>query len=146
MFAGSNKRWMDRHQYQCLKCHHVSGEKRVRPRYRIMDHFLLQHLSLDQAPYCKICLFRSFKLEDLRRHTTSFPRHKTILKEKGLEESDDFLIKNTNPHTVGPRDVAPVKEKDTLTLALSRWPRLSGGCVRCNSINTQKRHNIITSR
>ena len=115
--------WRDRHQYQCLKCHHVTGEERVGPRYRIMDHFLRQHLSLDQAPfYCRLCLFRSYKWEDLRRHTTSFPRHKLIMREKGLEDSEEFLVKNPNAYVVGPRDVAPVEQKvngkDTLTLAL----------------------------
>ena len=40
------------------------------------------------------------------------------MREKGLEESEDFLVKNTNPYTVGPRDAAPVKEMETLTLAL----------------------------
>ncbi|KAH3817417.1 hypothetical protein DPMN_118951 [Dreissena polymorpha] len=57
--------WNDRKRYQCLRCYHVTGEERVGPRYRIMDHFLHQHLSLDQAPFhCKLYLFRCFQLED----------------------------------------------------------------------------------
>ncbi|KAH3841544.1 hypothetical protein DPMN_115010 [Dreissena polymorpha] len=110
--------WSDRKRYQCLRCYHVNGEEKVGPRYRILDHFLRQHLSLDQAPFhCKLCLFRCFQLEDLQRHVTNFPRHRVLLREKGVEDSESYLVRNPNPYTVGPRDVAPVAE-DPLSRAV----------------------------
>ncbi|KAH3818167.1 hypothetical protein DPMN_119763 [Dreissena polymorpha] len=110
--------WSDRKRYQCLRCYHVNGEEKVGPRYRILDHFLRQHLSLDQAPFhCKLCLFRCFQFRDLQRHVKNFPRHRMLLQEKGVEDSESYLVRNPNPYTVGPRDVAPVAE-DTLSQAV----------------------------
>ncbi|KAH3837372.1 hypothetical protein DPMN_110759 [Dreissena polymorpha] len=83
-----------------------------------MDHFLRQHLLLDQAPFhCKMCLFRCYQFEDLLRHVNNFPRHRMLLREKGVEDSESCLIKNPNPYAVGRRDVASVSE-DTLSLAV----------------------------
>ncbi|KAH3832775.1 hypothetical protein DPMN_106070 [Dreissena polymorpha] len=103
--------WSDRKRYQCLRCYRVTGEERVGPWYRIMDHFLRKHLSLDQAPFhCKLCLFRCFQLEDLQRHDTNVLLHRMLLREKGVQDSESYIVRNPNPYTVGPRDVASVAE------------------------------------
>ncbi|KAH3728471.1 hypothetical protein DPMN_054428 [Dreissena polymorpha] len=40
-----------------------------------------------------------------------------LLREKGVEDSESYLVRNPNPYTVGQRDVAPVVE-DTLSRAV----------------------------
>ncbi|KAH3738265.1 hypothetical protein DPMN_044896 [Dreissena polymorpha] len=40
-----------------------------------------------------------------------------LLQEKGVEDSESYLVRNPNPYTIGPRDVAPVAE-DTLSQAV----------------------------
>ncbi len=84
-----------RRAYQCLKCLHRSDKTFIEARYRVHNHYLKEHVSLNAVPfYCKWCLFRSFKREDLEKHVHSYPRHKAVLREKGVHEDVDYLIEN----------------------------------------------------
>ncbi len=90
-----------RRAYQCLKCWHRSDKVFIEARYRVFNHFLKEHVSLDAVPYyCKWCLFRAFKREDLDRHVNGYPRHQAVLREKGVSDSADFLVENRYEHAV----------------------------------------------
>ncbi|KAH3769210.1 hypothetical protein DPMN_170462 [Dreissena polymorpha] len=72
-----------RRAYQCLKCYHRMDKVYIEAKYRVYNHFLKEHMSLDQAPfYCRLCLFRCFKREELDKHFSSFRRHQLVLQEK----------------------------------------------------------------
>ncbi|KAH3855214.1 hypothetical protein DPMN_097778 [Dreissena polymorpha] len=66
-----------------------------------------KHMSLGQAPYyCRLCLFRCFKREELEKHVHSFRRHALVLQEKNNPESPEFLVSNPFPYPITDRDVA----------------------------------------
>ncbi|KAH3872079.1 hypothetical protein DPMN_035292 [Dreissena polymorpha] len=71
-------------------------------------------MSLDQAPfYCRLCLFRRFKREELDKHVSSFRRHQLVLQEKNIPDSPDFLVSNPTPYSITDRDVAILSAEDS---------------------------------
>ena len=121
-----------RRAYQCLHSLHKKDEIYIEAKYRVANHILKHHLSLDDVPYyCKLCLFRCFKEGELRDHVRTFGRHALMLKEKGIQDSDEMLVINKVPYVIGERDMvalsveesarhwaSKVKGKDLLTQAV----------------------------
>ncbi|XP_052238636.1 uncharacterized protein LOC127849933 [Dreissena polymorpha] len=99
----NNKSTKDDNRRSFVRCYNCNRE----------NHFARECPNEHQ----QLCLFRCFQLEHLQRHVTNFPRHRMLLREKGVEDSESYLVRNPNPYTVGPRDVAPVAE-DTLSRAV----------------------------
>ncbi|KAH3813568.1 hypothetical protein DPMN_142029 [Dreissena polymorpha] len=85
----------------------------IEAKYRVYNHFLKDHMSLDQAPYyCRLCLFRCFKCEELEKHVHSF-RHALVLREKNIPNSPEFLVSNPSPYLISDRDVAVLSAEES---------------------------------
>ena len=103
-----------RRAYQCLRCLHKKNEVYIEAKYRVTNHILKHHLSLDDVPcYCKLCLFRCFKESELREHVKTFARHALMLKEKGVQDSPDMLVVNRFPYVIGERDMVALSAEES---------------------------------
>lgn len=103
-----------RKAYQCLRCLHKKGKIYIEAKYRVYNHFLKEHLGLDDVPHhCKLCLFRCLKRSDLEAHVKSFPRHATLLREKDLVDTGDMLVTNTSPYIISEKDIVPLSDAES---------------------------------
>jgi hypothetical protein len=129
-FSSSGQR---RRAYQCLKCYHRMDKVYVEAKYRVYNHFLKEHMSLDQAPYyCRLCLFRCFKREELEKHVHSFRRHNLVLQEKNIPDSPEFLVSNSSPYLITDRDVAALSAEDSKRhwLSISKKPDILSQAIQ----------------
>ncbi|KAH3859362.1 hypothetical protein DPMN_102081 [Dreissena polymorpha] len=90
-------------------------------------------MSLDQAPYyCRLCLFRCSKREELEKHVYSFRRHKVVLKEKNIPDSPEFLASNPSPYLITDREVAALSAKESKHhwLSISKKPDILSQAIQ----------------
>ncbi|KAH3736362.1 hypothetical protein DPMN_042925 [Dreissena polymorpha] len=129
-FSSSSQR---RRAYQCLKCYHRMDKVYIEAKYRVYNHFLKEHMSLDQAPYyCRLCLFRCFKREELEKHVHSFRRHALVLQEKNIPDSPEFLVSNQSPYLITDRDVAVLSAEESKRhwLSISKKPDILSQAIQ----------------
>ncbi|KAH3742449.1 hypothetical protein DPMN_049192 [Dreissena polymorpha] len=129
-FSSSSQR---RRAYQCLKCYHRMDKVYIEAKYRVYSHFLKEHMSLDQAPYyCRLCLFRCFKREELEKHVHSFRRHALVLQEKNIPDSPEFLVSNQSPYLITDRDVAVLSAEESKRhwLSISKKPDILSQAIQ----------------
>ena len=82
---------------------------------RIEEHMMMTHLSLTQAPYyCKLCLFRCQKREQLDHHVEVKKRHKRVAEKRNIKDSSVCLVANAKPHVFGPRDYVMLSSEQSL--------------------------------
>lgn len=123
--ASGNKRGR---AYQCLRCLHRTGKEMVDARYRVENHILKTHLSLDEVPhYCTLCLFRCQKRADLEDHVRSYRRHAVLTSEKGIIDHTACLVSNTSPYILGDRDILTLTQEESALHWASRTKK--GDCL-----------------
>ncbi|MEW8446381.1 MAG: hypothetical protein AB2661_21050 [Candidatus Thiodiazotropha sp.] len=85
--------------YQCMPCFHKEGKETIDVRGRVEEHILKNHVSLDEVPfYCRLCLFRCQRREQLIQHVTSYARHREMANKRGVTDNSQFLVTSPNPH------------------------------------------------
>ena len=59
------------------------------------------HLSLSDVPfYCRLCLFRCKKREQLLSHITGYPQHVQMANLRGVTNHSEYLHENTDPYVI----------------------------------------------
>ena len=87
--------------YQCLHCLKKPGKRVIDIRCRLEDHIFKMHLSLSDVPfYCRLCLFRCKKREQLLSHITGYPQHVQMATLRGVTNHAEFLHENTDPYVI----------------------------------------------
>ena len=106
--------------YQCMHCYHKEGQKVIDVKYRMEDHILRLHMTLEQAPfYCKLCFFRCFKWEQLVDHITSYRRHIAMAHKGNVVNHSDFLVRNTQAYKISQLDYCALSAEDSINHFLS---------------------------
>ena len=87
--------------YQCLHCLKKPGKRVIDIRCRLEDHIFKMHLSLSDVPfYCRLCLFRCKKREQLLSHITGYPQHVQMATLRGVTNHAEFLHENPDPYVI----------------------------------------------
>ena len=85
--------------YQCIPCYHKEGKETIDVKGRIEEHILKNHVSLDEVPYyCRLCLFRCQRHDQLLQHVTSYARHREMVNKRKVTDHSQFLLTSPNPH------------------------------------------------
>lgn len=101
--------------YQCMPCFHKEGKETIDVRGRIEEHILKNHVSLDEVPYyCRLCLFRCQRREQLFQHVTSYARHREMAIKRGVTDNSQFLVTSLNPHQFTERDYIKLSAEASL--------------------------------
>ena len=91
--------------WQCMRCLNEEGKRVVDRKSRIEKHLMKTHLSLTQVPYyCKLCLFRCQKREQLDHHVDVHKRHKLMAEKRNIKDRSVCLVAKAKPHVFGPGD------------------------------------------
>ncbi|KAH3839967.1 hypothetical protein DPMN_113407 [Dreissena polymorpha] len=105
----------------------------IEAKYRVYNHFLKEHISLDQAPYyCRLCLFRCFKRKELEKHFHSFRRFNLVLQEKNIPDSPEFLVSNPSPYLITDRHAAVISAEESKRnlLSISKKPDILSQAIQ----------------
>ena len=106
--------------WQCLRCYHREQKRTVDRKGRIEDHIMKVHLALEEVPYyCRLCLFRCQRQEQLRSHVTAHKRHVEMAAKRNITDHESCLVFNANPHIIGPIDYVALSAEDSLAHFLS---------------------------
>ena len=106
--------------YRCTRCNKM-GNQVIDVKYRVADHILKYHLSLDQVPYyCTLCLFRCNEESQLLQHVSKYKRHQMLTTEKGIIDSSPYLVRNPHPYVVGDGDMEAMSQKESHNIFLQR--------------------------
>ena len=101
--------------WQCMRCLNEEGKRVVDRKSRIEEHLMKTHLPLTQVPYyCKLCLFRCQKREQLDHHVEVHKRHKTMAEKRNIKDSSVCLVANAKPLVFGPGDYAMLSSEQSL--------------------------------
>ena len=112
--------------WQCLRCYHREQKRTVDRKGRIEDHIMKVHLALEEVPYyCRLCLFRCQRQEQLRSHVTAHKRHVEMAAKRNITDHESCLVFNAKPHIIGPMDYVALSAEDSLAHFLSN--QVTGG-------------------
>ena len=101
--------------WQCLRCYHREQKRTVDRKGRIEDHIMKVHLALEEVPYyCRLCLFRCQRQEQLSSHVTAHKRHVEMAAKRNITDHESCLVFNAKPHIIGPMDYVALSAEDSL--------------------------------
>ena len=101
--------------WQCLHCHNNSQKRWVDIKCRVEDHIMKYHLALEEVPfYCRLCWFRCQRQDQLVGHVTKYKRHVELATQGQITDHSSYLIKNAQPHVMGPLDYSPLTAEESL--------------------------------
>ena len=101
--------------WQCLRCHYREQKRTVDRKGRIEDHIMKVHLALEEVPfYCRLCLFRCQKKEQLKNHVTAHKRHVEMAAKRQITDHESCLVSNVKPHVMGPMDYVALSAEASL--------------------------------
>ena len=101
--------------WQCLHCHNNSQKRWVDIKCRVEDHIMKYHLALEEVPfYCRLCWFRCQRQDQLVGHVTKYKRHVELATQGQVTDHSSYLIKNAQPHVMGPLDYSPLTAEESL--------------------------------
>ena len=117
--------------WQCLRCHYREQKRTVDRKGRIEDHIMKVHLALEEVPfYCRLCLFRCQRQEQLTNHVTAHKRHVEMATKRQITDHESCLVSNAKPHIMGPMDYVALSPEASLThflnVQVTRGPSTSG--------------------
>ena len=101
--------------WQCLRCHYRDQKRWVDIKCRVEDHVMKMHLALEKVPfYCKLCLFRCQRKDQLVTHVTKYKRHVDMAAKSNIIDHSPCLVQNAKPHVMGPLDYKPLTAEESL--------------------------------
>lgn len=101
--------------WQCLRCHYRDQKRWVDIKCRVEDHVMKMHLALEEVPfYCKLCLFRCQRKDQLVAHVTKYKRHVDMAAKSNIIDHSPCLVQNAQPHVMGPSDYSPLTAEESL--------------------------------
>ena len=101
--------------YQCIPCYHKEGKETIDVKGRIEEHILKNHVSLDEVPYyCRLCLFRCQRHDQLLQHVTSYARHREMANKRKVTDHSQFLVTSPNPHQFTEMDYCKLSAEASL--------------------------------
>ena len=101
--------------WQCLRCRNEEGKPTVDRKCRIEEHLMKVHLSLTEVPfYCKLCLFRCQRREQLDHHVNAHKRHMEMAVKRNILDHTPCLVVNAKPHVFGPADYGALTSEESL--------------------------------
>ena len=80
------------------------------------DHIYKNHVRPDEVPfYCRLCLFKCTKWEQLLNHMTNYAPHVDLVKKRGYtDQGQSFLTKSNSPYQLGPVDYIRLESEDSI--------------------------------
>ena len=73
------------------------------------------HLALEEIPYyCKLCLFRCQKRDQLYHYVTAHKRHVEMAAKRNISDHSLCLVENAKPHILGPLDYIALSSEESL--------------------------------
>ena len=74
-----------------------------------------RHLALEEVPfYCKLCLLRCQRKDQLVTHVTKYKRHVDMAAKSNIIDHSPCLVQNAKPHVMGPLDYKPLTAEESL--------------------------------
>lgn len=94
--------------YQCRRCGKIDR------RYRLADHYLKEHVSLDRVPfYCSLCSFRAQDKQTLYNHINSYKGHREEEQRRGVVDLTQFLRIGRDPISLDESHMAKLSKEDS---------------------------------
>ena len=107
--------------YKCISCHYKEGKETIDVKGRIEEHILKNHVSLDEIPYyCRLCLFRCQRHEQLIQHITNYARHREMAAKRNITDHTPFLVTSPNPHQFSDLDYMKLTPEASLRFFLKQ--------------------------
>lgn len=118
--------------YQCLRCFYREGKRFIGVKCRIEEHIMKVHLALEEVPfYCKLCLFRCQRKDQLDRHVHAHGRHREMAEKRNIIDNKPCLVENARPHIIGPLDYTVLSPEASLRHFLGLEE------AQCSSLSSQ---------